>query len=59
ILYGTKRARTLKPGKRSIEVKLTGLPKGTFKLKITVKKKGHKARTVTRTYKTCQPNPRA
>jgi len=59
ILYGKKSTRTLKPGKRSVDVKLTGLPKGTFKLKITIKKKGHKPRTLTRTYRTCQPKPRA
>lgn len=58
IYYGKKSTRTLRPGKRSVAVKLTGLPKGTFRLKITVKRKGHKARTVTRTYKTCQPKPR-
>jgi hypothetical protein len=58
IYYGKKSTRTLKPGKRSVAVKLTGLPKGTFRLKITVKRKGHRARTVTRTYKTCQPKPR-
>lgn len=40
-------------------MKLAGLPKGTFKLQIIIKKKGHRARTVTRTYKTCQPKPRA
>jgi hypothetical protein len=54
LLDGKKPARKLKAGKRSVDVKLTGLPKDTFQLKITIKRSGHKSRTVKRTYKTCQ-----
>jgi putative Ig domain-containing protein len=54
LLNGPKTARTFTHTHDSITIKLTGLPKSTFKLRITVERHG-KSRTITRTYHTCQP----
>jgi hypothetical protein len=55
--------RTVKSGKASFKpIRLTGLPNGTFTLKITAKARGGRGATATRTYTACatttQPKPK-
>lgn len=58
ILYdGRKRVRTFRGARRSIEVRLTGLRRATYRLRITVTRRSGgrtKRRTITRTYRTCR-----
>lgn len=51
---GKKLVRKLKAARRSVDVRLAGLPKATYTLKVTAKKRG-RSRTIKRTYRTCRP----
>ena len=50
-----KRVKTVKKGRITAPVQLTGLPKGIFSVKITAKTRSGKKRTGTRRYRTCTP----
>jgi hypothetical protein len=53
-----KKAKTYKGAKLRVPVKLTGLPKGTFRIKVTVTLADGTKLTLTRTYNTCAPKER-
>ncbi|WP_354702036.1 hypothetical protein DSM112329_02385 [Paraconexibacter sp. AEG42_29] len=55
VTVGGKRVRTLRGARRSVVVSLAGRPRGTVRVTLTVRRAGGKARTVTRTYRTCTP----
>ncbi|HEX5923524.1 MAG TPA: hypothetical protein VFY45_06805 [Baekduia sp.] len=53
VTIGKGKAKTYKGAKLKLPVKLTGLPKGTFKVKVMVTLADATKLTLTRTYKTC------
>ncbi|WP_445148876.1 Vgb family protein [Baekduia sp. Peel2402] len=53
VTIGKGKAKTYTAKKLKVPVTLTGLPKGTFKVKLSVKLSDGKTLTETRTYKTC------
>ena len=50
-----QKVQTVKKGRITAPVTLTGLPKGRFTVKITAKTRSGKTRTGTRKYRTCTP----
>jgi streptogramin lyase len=53
VTIGKGKAKTYKGAKLKLPVKLTGLPKGTFKVKVVATLADATKLTLTRTYKTC------
>ena len=53
VTIGKGKTKTYKGAKLKLPVKLTGLPKGTFKVKVVVTLADATKLTLTRTYKTC------
>lgn len=53
VTIGKGKAKTYTAKKLKVPVTLTGLPKGTFKVKLSIKLSDGKTLTETRTYKTC------
>jgi len=53
VTIGTRKAKTYTAKKLKVPVTLAGLPKGTFKVKLSIKLSDGTTLTETRTYKTC------
>jgi streptogramin lyase len=53
-----KKAKTYKGSKLKVPITLTGLPKGTFRVKVVVTLADRTKLTLIRTYKTCAPKQR-
>jgi sugar lactone lactonase YvrE len=55
VTIGKGKAKTYTAKKLKVPVKLTGLPKGAFKVRLTIRLTDNTTLTQTRTYKTCAP----
>lgn len=55
VTVGKGKAKTYTAGKLKVPVALTGLPKGTFKVRLSVRLSDGRTLTETRTYRTCAP----
>jgi hypothetical protein len=59
VTIGSGKAKTYKGSKLKVPVKLTGLPKGSFKIKVAVTLSDGTKVNLTRSYKTCAPKKRS
>lgn len=58
VTIGKRKAKTYTAKKLRVPVTLAGLPKGSFKVKLSVKLSDGTTLTETRTYRTCAPKPK-